>query len=187
MKTRPSTEFVLLGTLMSGSKHGYEIMQFLESALEPTWYVSTSQLYTLLKRLEQNGLLYSSMETQSTRPSKRVFFLTNEGKKAFIDWVHRPTEHVRDFRNEFISKLFFFHNLSLEGGADLIDAQVEILEQLKNRLQERGKTEQDPFNRLVYGYKLDTVKNLIRWLSLQAVSFMDQEGNGRQGVDNFRG
>lgn len=181
MKTRPSTEFVLLGTLMSGSKHGYEIMQFLESALEPTWYVSTSQLYALLKRLEESGLLDSSMETQSSRPSKRVFFLTNEGKEAFLNWVHSPTEHVRDFRNEFISKLFFFHNLALEGGTDLVDAQVEILERLKNRLQRRGKMEQDPFNRLVYGYKLDTVKNLIRWLSMQAIAFMEKDGKGGAG------
>jgi len=76
MKTEPSTEYVLLGTLFFGQKHGYEIMQFLESALESTWRVSTSQLYVLLKRLEGKGLLQSSVETQETRPSKRVFCLT---------------------------------------------------------------------------------------------------------------
>ena len=73
MKTKPSTEYVLLGALFLGPKHGYEIMQFLDSTLQSTWQVSTSQLYALLKRLEHDGLLESNLERQETRPSKRVF------------------------------------------------------------------------------------------------------------------
>ena len=64
MKTKPSTEYVLLGSLFSGQKHGYEIMQFLESTLESTWRESTSQLYVLLKRLEREGFVHSSLEAQ---------------------------------------------------------------------------------------------------------------------------
>ncbi|MBW2616231.1 MAG: PadR family transcriptional regulator, partial [Deltaproteobacteria bacterium] len=59
MKTKPSTEYALLGALMSGSKHGYEILQFINTALGSTWYVGTSPLYVLLKRLERDGLLHS--------------------------------------------------------------------------------------------------------------------------------
>jgi len=48
VKTKPSTEYALLGALMAGPKHGYEIMQFLSTALGSTWHIGTSQLYALL-------------------------------------------------------------------------------------------------------------------------------------------
>ena len=59
----------------------------LDAALEATWRVSTSQLYVLLKRLEQGGWLASSPESQSSRPAKRVFHLTGAGRKAFLAWL----------------------------------------------------------------------------------------------------
>jgi len=33
MKDKPATEYALLGSLMSGPRHGYEILQFLETGI----------------------------------------------------------------------------------------------------------------------------------------------------------
>ena len=175
MKTKPSTEYVLLGILMSGPKHGYEVMQFLDSALESTWRVSTSQLYTLLKRLESRRLLESSVEPQETRPSRRVFALTDTGRGAFLKWLHSPTEHVRDFRIEFVGKLFFFDHLSIEGGGDLIDAQIERLAASEEKIRQRLEREKHLFNKLVYGLKMETVACYITWLSGYRETFMRKD------------
>ncbi len=175
MKTKPSTEYALLGALMSGPRHGYEILQFLYTALESTWHVSTSQLYVLLKRLEREGLLRSSVETQDTRPSKRVFSLTSEGKKVFLDWLHSPTEHVRELRIEFMARLFFFDRLSLKGGSELIKVQVQVLEQIRERMEQGQKKEKDPFNKLVLGSKIASVEAWIGWLTNQAEPFIRKE------------
>lgn len=172
MKTKLSTEYVLLGTLFSGHKHGYEIMQFLESALESTWRVSTSQLYVLLKRLEREGLLQSSLEAQEARPSRRVFSLTPSGRNAFLNWVRSPTERVRILRVEFLAKLFFFHRLSLKGGNELVSAQVRALEEIRERIEKRQEREEDPFNKLVLGIKGMTVETWLQWLNKQATHFM---------------
>ena len=172
MKTGTSTEYVLLGALMSGPKHGYEMMQFLEAGLEPTWRVGTSQLYALLKRLEQKGHLQSNLETQDTRPSRRIFTLTETGKKTFLDWLKTPTIHVRHFRLEFISKLFFFHNLSLKGGSDLVEAQIQVLRKQQERIRKQEQAEKDRFRTLVYGFKLLTVEGYLKWLSKQAKTFV---------------
>ena len=172
MKTKPSTEYVLLGTLFSGHKHGYEVMQFLESTLESTWRVSTSQLYVLLKRLEREGLVHSSLETQETRPSRRVFSLTRPGKTAFLEWVRSPTERVRDLRIEFPAKLFFFHRLSLKGGDELVSAQVKALEEIKEGIRKRQGRENDPFEKLVLGIKVMTVETWLQWLRKQATHFL---------------
>jgi len=178
MKIRLATEHALLGSLMFGPKHGYEILQFLDSGLGSTWSVGTSQLYTLLKRLERNGLLQSSLKTQESRPSKRVFSLTPAGKNAFLDWLHSTTENVRDLRIEFLAKLFFFHRLSLDGGDKLINAQVRILEKNKESLQQRDETEEDPYKRLVIDFKMATLETWLDWLIEQAEPFIKKVDKG---------
>lgn len=175
MKTKPSTEYVLLGILMAGPKHGYEILQFLDSALDSSWRVSTSQLYVLLKRLEGQGFLDSSVEPQDSRPSRRVFALTDGGKETFLKWLHSPTEYVRDFRIEFVGKLFFFHYLSLEGGLELISAQMRMLGQFKEKIGQRLEMVQDPFSKLVYKLRLETVACYMKWLSGEPQTLMIEE------------
>jgi PadR family transcriptional regulator AphA len=178
MKIRNSTELVMLGALMRGPKHGYEVMQFLSSALEPAWRVSTSQLYVLLKRLELEGMVQSTLESQESRPSKRVFRITNKGKKVFLEWLKSPVEHVRDFRTEFLTKLFFFYHLTLPGLETLVDAQVRALKELKGTVQERERKEKDVFMKLVYGYKIHTIDSLVTWLCRKARSLPKEEIDG---------
>jgi len=172
MKDKPATEYALLGVLMSGPKHGYEILQLLETWLGPAWSVSTSQLYVLLKRLEKEGSVNSTLQTQDTRPSKRVFSLRPTAEKKFLDWLKSPTEHVRDLRIEFLAKLFFFRNLGLEGGDALVSAQIALLKQVKEGLMAKRRTERDDYKRLVYGFRVSTLAGWLNWLKREAISFV---------------
>jgi PadR family transcriptional regulator AphA len=180
MTQKSPTEYVILGALMSGSRHGYEIMQFLGSALEATWRVSTSQLYVLLKRLKQEGLLESQPESQESRPSKRVFNLTRAGRKAFLDWLDAPVEHVRDFRMEFLCKMFFFDYLSFPGAKDLVEKQIRVLEELSDQIQRSPTKDEDGFTKLVYGFKARTVEGLLSWLVQEARPFVEEERVGKR-------
>ena len=174
MKAKQATEYVLLGALFSDPKHGYEIIQFLESALESTWQVSTSQLYLLLKRLEHNGLLESNIQEQEIRPSKRVFSLTSKGKKAFLGWLGSPVENIRDLRIEFLAKIFFLHSFSLKGGNDLVNAQIACLEEIKTKLQKKNERESDSFRKLVFESKLMAVESWQRWLQKEVKPFLKE-------------
>ena len=172
MKTRPATEYALLGAMMSGPMHGYEILRFLDSTLGSTWRVSTSQLYTVLKRLEGRGFLESSMEPQETRPSKRVFTLTTKGRQAFLEWIYTPMDHVRDLRIEFLAKLFFIQSLSLKGAGQLIEAQIGLLERTYKIVEKKKEKEQGPFERLVLEFKAATLEAWLRWLDQKAAPFV---------------
>ena len=168
----PSTKYAILGALMPGPKHGYEILRFLISHLEPAWHVSSSQLYLLLKKLEAENLLQSNVETQENRPFKRVFLLTPAGRKSFIEWIRRPTDHVRDLRIEFLAKLFFFHNLDLPGGNALVDAQIALLKQVEEGLTAKRRSEKNDYNRLVYGFRISTLTGWLDWLKKEAILFV---------------
>lgn len=156
---------------MSGDKHGYEILQFLKTALGSAFHVGASQLYVLLKRLEIDGLLTSSVELQDSLPSKRIFSLTPAGRKVFLEWLQSPVENVRDLRMELLAKIYFFHSLSLRGGEELIRAQVRALEKVKERIGGKRSEEKDSFNRLVLGHKWTTIDSWIQWLTDEAAPF----------------
>ncbi|MBW2128399.1 MAG: PadR family transcriptional regulator [Deltaproteobacteria bacterium] len=186
MKTRPAVEYVLLGSLVQGPRHGYEIIRFLESDLGTTWRVGTSQLYSVLKRLEHKGLVRSTVETQETRPSRRVFSLTGEGKKVFESWLHTPTRHVRDMRVEFLAKLFFIRKCSREKGNELLDAQIRVLESIRDKLLRSRERETDPFSRLVWGFRLETIRAWMTWLEQEAVDFLKTSQRVERGEKDER-
>jgi len=173
MKDKPATEYALFGALMSGSRHGYEILQFLETGLGPAWRVSTSQLYALLKRLDKEGFVNSTLETQDTRPSKRVFSILPPGRKRFLKWLKSPTDHARDLRIEFLAKLYFFHHLGIQGGSALVNSQISLLEQFQDSLREKKLAEEDDYRRLVYGFRISTLKGWLDWLNNEAAFFVN--------------
>ena len=173
MKDKPITEFVLLGALMSGPMHGYDILRFLEADLGPAWRVSTSQLYALLKRLESSGVVTGTMESQDTRPSKRVFSLNRVGKEAFMEWLKEPSPYVRDLRTEFLAKLFFFRKLSLQGCPGLVQEQIKVLEHVRERFITLREEETDPYKRMVFGFRTATLGGWLVWLKKEAVPFAE--------------
>src|SRR5690349_23848304 len=50
-----SPEFALLGFLIAGPSHGYDLHQRFVTELGQVWHLSQSQAYAILKRLEQRG------------------------------------------------------------------------------------------------------------------------------------
>ena len=173
MERRSLTEYVVLGALIVAPRHGYEIKQFLEATLESTWRVSTSQLYALLRRLTKERLIRGSLEMQKTRPSKRVFTLTDKGRQIFMGWLHAPAAHVRDFRMEFLTKLFFFFQYSMPGAKALVDSQRHVLKRHMEGTRGQSENERDPFKRLVFEFRMHTMESLCSWLSTEARAFAE--------------
>jgi DNA-binding PadR family transcriptional regulator len=102
-------ELALLGFLREQPAHAYELFQRMEQAgtLGLVWRLKQSHLYALLARLEAAGYLAGDLVRQGTRPPKRMLTLTAKGRTAFDEWVMAPVARGRDFRQEFLAKLYF--------------------------------------------------------------------------------
>lgn len=177
MKTLPASEYALLGALMTGPRHGYQIRSFLREELGATWHIPTSQLYAQLRRLEEKRYVSSSLEPQESRPSRRVFELTPEGREAFLDWAQAPAKHVRDLRVEFLAKLFFLRRLSMDG-TGLIQAQKRVLEHTLADMESRIKSEDNAFRRLTAEFKRATAGAWLQWLVEKAKPFVEEIKSG---------
>jgi PadR family transcriptional regulator PadR len=84
-------EPVLLLLLYQDASHGYDLV----SALEPFGLgdVAPGPVYRTLRGLESAGLVESEWDTESSAgPARRVYCLTEPGRRYLVDWVEELRE-----------------------------------------------------------------------------------------------
>ena len=175
MSFKVSPENALLGILMTGPKHGYELQGYMSARMNEFWQLSMSQIYALLKRLEREGYIISRQEQQQNRPAKKTFSLTGTGKRRFLSWVQSPVQHVRDFRIEFMAKLFFIRELRLSLGNSLIDQQIVVLQKKRGGIEGSKEKMTDSFERLLFSFKTAQSSAVFTWLQ-ECKRFVAKEG-----------
>src|SRR5215216_1909843 len=126
MVKQPLTiEHALLGFLRQQPMHAYEIHQTLmrNEALGLVWHLKQSLVYVMLERLEAEGFVTASLEPQGSRPPRKILQLTPDGQATFAEWLVTPVAHGRDFRLEFLAKLYFASQDDPSNTATLIATQ----------------------------------------------------------------
>ena len=84
-------DLVILGTLMSGPQHGYQLKQNIEASYGKRYIsISNSTLYPRLARLEAEGYIESHRETQEKVPDRKVYQVTTAGMKKLHDLAATP-------------------------------------------------------------------------------------------------
>ena len=162
-----SPEYVILGLLFNKPDHGYDLHHRLSIELGYVWRIPQSQLYTLLKRLERQGDIRSSLEEQSGLPDKRIFHLTAKGQDRFVRWMETPSgSSVRAIRVEFLTRLFFAQQHNPEQVNYLIHSQMQETSQglaaLHKKLNELPK--EQVINRLGLELRIRQLSLVLEWL-----------------------
>lgn len=159
-----SSQPVLLGFLMSGPRHPYELHQEFDRDLGPVWRVGQSHLYAHLKQLAESGLVTVTTETQPNRPARNVYRITPAGREHFDTWLRQPTRHVRHIRLEFLARLYFFRRLSLPGVEQLVSGQKALLQAMVKSLDRAIAQADDKYWMLVLEFRRGEMEAVIRWL-----------------------
>ncbi|MBN1137278.1 MAG: PadR family transcriptional regulator [Anaerolineae bacterium] len=155
---------VLLGFLMPGPRHGYELYREFSRDLGRVWRIGLSQLYAQLKQLESAGLVEVRIEPQPNRPARKVYHLTAAGREAFLDWVSQPASHLRHMRLDLLARLYFFRYLSLPGLAQLVARQKAVCQEQAERFGRLAAETDDDFGRLVLEFRKGQMEAATRWL-----------------------
>jgi DNA-binding PadR family transcriptional regulator len=162
--TTVSPQPVLLGFLMLGPRHPYELHQEFDRELGRVWQLGQSHLYAHLKQLAEAGLVSVKTETQPNRPARHVCHITPAGQEAFLTWLHQPTQHVRHIRLEFLARLYFFRRLSLPGLEQLVAEQKALFQSRIESLSRAIAETEDEYWRLVLEFRQSEIETIIRWL-----------------------
>ena len=164
-RRRLPLEQTLLGFLMQGPLHGYDLHERIKRDLGEIWYMGISNIYGVLKQLEQSGQVESSLIPQEGHPPRKVYQITPAGEQSFLDWLRRPVPAMREMRVEFPAKLYFFRTLDLEGVDDLIAAQESACrERVRGLEQKIAYCSPHDLNRLVFDFRRRQIEAIIDWL-----------------------
>jgi DNA-binding PadR family transcriptional regulator len=86
-------DLVILGILVGAPLHGYMIKQAIEKSYGDLYFkLSNSALYPTLARLGQEGYIEGKRELQESVPDKKVYHITEAGKKRLVELVATPVE-----------------------------------------------------------------------------------------------
>ena len=162
-------EIALLGLLRAQPRHAYELHQLLQEGVEPLgliWRLKQSNLYALLAKLEEAGYVASKWNCTGTRPPRKILRLTPARSRGICGMGRNPVEHGRDFRLEFLAKLYFATQTGASTVRDLLSMQRAACMRWIAELQTQLHTS-DPertFERLIFEFRLTQSEAILRWL-----------------------
>jgi DNA-binding PadR family transcriptional regulator len=163
-----SPEFALLGFLIAGPDHGYNLHQKVAHELGQVWHLSQSQAYATLKRLEQRGDIAVRRVEQETRPDRQLLRITAQGRRRFMAWLEQGSStNARAIRLEFLTRLYFSKLYAPEHTASIFATQARVLTANIQRLEEllRDLPADQTTNRLSLSLRLRQLLLIREWMA----------------------
>jgi len=75
-------QFLIMRVLYEKPMHGYQLLEEIEERSCGCHKLESGSIYTLLRRMEERGLLESTWEKVEGNPDRRVYRLTSKGVEA---------------------------------------------------------------------------------------------------------
>jgi len=170
-----SPEFALLGFLIAGPSHGYDVHQRFTAELGQVWHLSQSQAYGILKRLEGRGDISVKIMEQEKLPARQLLRLTAQGRRRFQEWMEAVSVNSRAIRLEFLTRLYFARIYRPEKAKRIYQAQCEALTAAIERLERMiaNLPPEQQFNRFSLDLRLRQMKLIQEWMSDIRSSILD--------------
>ena len=80
----------LMAALLEGEASGYDLAKVFDASVANFWLATPQQLYRELDRMETAGLVRARVVHQQRRPDKRLFSLTDAGRRALREFTAEP-------------------------------------------------------------------------------------------------
>ncbi|TKK91297.1 PadR family transcriptional regulator [Herbidospora galbida] len=86
-----SLRHAVMAALLEGEASGYDLAKGFDASVANFWMATPQQLYRELDRMHNDGLVHARLVHQDRRPSKRLFSLTDEGRRDLHAFTREPT------------------------------------------------------------------------------------------------
>ncbi|EOD65005.1 PadR family transcriptional regulator [Amycolatopsis vancoresmycina] len=80
----------LMAALLEGEASGYDLAKGFDASVANFWAATPQQLYRELDRMAADGLVHARVVHQQHRPDKRLFALSEAGRRALHEFTARP-------------------------------------------------------------------------------------------------
>lgn len=154
----------MLGFLLDGPMHGYDLYKQANERLGLVWHVGQSQLYAIVNTYVARGWIRTRIQTQATRPSKKILELTFAGREAFANWLTKPARGLREFRVDFFLRLYFAQTTGVISPKHLIDRQIAASRIELDALRRMHAGPEDTFNHFTRSFRIQQLTAILKWL-----------------------
>ncbi len=198
-----SLKHALLGFINYGPMTGYELKKFFDTSVAHFWNAELSQIYPALKQLEGEGLVEMKVEVQEDRPNRKVYSITDTGRRELLDWLATPAQREQ-VREPILIKVFFGSSLAkqelifvLQNCADETRAALTYLQyghQFVDKFVESIGLQHEAFfwqltidcGLKVHKAELEWTEEAIQKIRAADDSIFENEQHGYDGVNEVR-
>ena len=164
----PTPDETLLGLLMANPQHGYQLLETFEdaSALGRVWKLSTSQLYAVLKRLQEQGFITGKEAYSPDAPPRTIYHITPSGQAHMQAWLDatQPSPSVRRVRVECLSRLYVARLLNIPT-ADILQRQKAACEHKHQQLVAQREPGDDSTGGLALELEIAQMEAILGWIT----------------------
>ncbi|MCM8711882.1 PadR family transcriptional regulator [Clostridium sp. SYSU_GA19001] len=117
-------KYAILGLLNRKPMTGYDLSKEFNYQLVNFWSANHSQIYPELKRLLDEKLVVYNIEISGDVLQKKVYTITEKGKKEFIKWLNKDEPMEPTPKNVFRLRMYFCNNLDSDTRIRLLEHQL---------------------------------------------------------------
>ncbi|MBD7968314.1 PadR family transcriptional regulator [Paenibacillus gallinarum] len=155
--------YAILSVLSKRPSSGYE----LASCLDMLWPAKHSQIYPLLTKMEQKGLLSYEHIEQIGKPNKKIYSITEKGRITLESWIKEPASN-QIVRDDFLIKVYAIWLKDEESAKKLIeDRLVKLNQQVSLQVTEIEKANEEQIS--------TTSKQFGKYILLCRSHFLNKE------------
>lgn len=109
---------------------GYDLAKTFSQSIGFFWHADHQQIYRVLRRLKDDGLVTDELVVQDGRPNKRVYSITPAGRQRLLSWS-RESHDAASVKDDLLVKLYGLEHLDV---AAVRDQVAQRLDQHRRRL-----------------------------------------------------
>lgn len=158
-----SHRYLILGLLSERPMTGYDIKKHVQGALAAVTNASYGTLYPTLHKLLRERAVEVNEVPQKGRPSKKVYHITDAGRRDLDLWLQQPAA-ADQVRREFLLKLYLAKDLPAQHLRHLIATRRRDVEATMRTLREEKNGVSNSYQAWVVDYSLSLYEAEIDWL-----------------------
>ncbi|MFB5191922.1 PadR family transcriptional regulator [Alicyclobacillus fastidiosus] len=158
-------EILILGQLLSGPKHGYEIKKNIQKDLGEEFEINNNLLYPALRRFLEMGAISKEVVKSDGKPERHVYLMTDVGEEIFNDMIRDFPGKLAASQMEFLVRVALFDRLEPDMRQEILHKRQEVLEERLHFFRHIENTHSEsPFVIEVIRFQRSQVEHELAWI-----------------------
>jgi DNA-binding PadR family transcriptional regulator len=160
-------EIIILSVLRAGPVHGYELKRRVQRTTLTA--LSNNSLYPVLRRFEEAGAVTKAVEEQDGRPARKVYTITDTGRRMLVDLISTLPLSLAPNEEEFLVRVSFFHELSPANRLAILGARAAVLDggiaQVRTLISESDQSPTREWRNLSMLHLVESFETERQWIA----------------------